>query len=156
MSLDVYLTMPNEADRLPQIKGSGIFIRENGSTKEISREEWGKRYPDREPHVVTDRGDVGDDITVYSANITHNLSKMAIEAGIYRVLWRPDENRITKAHQLIEPLTTGLNVLESDPDRFKRFNAPNGWGTYPDLLIFVRNYLNACQQFPDADVSVWR
>ena len=60
--------------------------------------------------------------TVHSANITHNLNKMAGEAGIYKHLWRPDKIGITKAEQLVEPLRAGLEILKSDPERFKKFN----------------------------------
>lgn len=49
---------------------------------------------------------------VYSANITHNLGKMADEASIYYALWRPDEIGITKAGQLIIPLREGLLLLK--------------------------------------------
>lgn len=92
----------------------------------------------------------------YSANITHNLNKMAQEAGIYKELWRPDEIGITKANQLIEPLTRGLALLKSDPKRFEAFNAPNGWGLYEHFVPFVEGYLNACRENPDADVYVSR
>ncbi len=64
----------------------------------------------------------------YSANITHNLGDMAEEAGIYKHLWRPEEIGITKAVQLVEPLSKGLSFMKSDPERFKKFNAENGWG----------------------------
>lgn len=40
---------------------------------------------------------------LYEANITHNLNKMAAEAGIYECLWRPDEHGITHARQIIDP-----------------------------------------------------
>ena len=32
---------------------------------------------------------------VYNSNITHNLNKMAAEAGIYRLLWYPEEEDLT-------------------------------------------------------------
>ncbi len=35
---------------------------------------------------------------VYISNVTHNLNKMAGEAGIYEALWRPEEIGITHAH----------------------------------------------------------
>lgn len=94
--------------------------------------------------------------TVYSNNITHNLNEMAQEAGIYEHLWRPDEIGITKASELIEPLYKGLVLLKSDPDRFKAFNPSNGWGNYNSLVQFVEDYLAACQEDPDAEVSVSR
>jgi hypothetical protein len=93
---------------------------------------------------------------VYHSNITHNLNEMASAAGIYKVIWRPDENDISKAKQLIEPLKKGLALLHSDPEQFKQFNPENGWGNYDVLVLFVSKYLLACLANPDADVSVWR
>lgn len=40
---------------VPDLKescGSGIFVRKNGATVEITREEWGRLYADREPVTV--------------------------------------------------------------------------------------------------------
>lgn len=93
---------------------------------------------------------------VYSDNITHNLGKMAREAGIYEYLWRPDEICITKAEQLIKPLEEGLALLKREPKHFEQFNAPNGWGMYEHFVPFVERYLEACRENPDADVSVSR
>lgn len=94
--------------------------------------------------------------TIYTANITHNLGKMAEEAGIYYLLWKPEAVGVTTAKQLIEPLTAGLALLESDPERFRKFNPENGWGSYEGLVGFVREYLAACKENPDATVDVWR
>ncbi|OWK35178.1 hypothetical protein [Fimbriiglobus ruber] len=94
--------------------------------------------------------------TIYEANITHNLGRMAREAGIYEALWRPEEIGITKAEQLIEPLTKGLALLKSDPARFEAFNSPNGWGMYNHFVPFVEKYLEACRECPDATVRASR
>ena len=151
MSLDVYLITKE-----PQIKkaSSRIFVRENGQTKEITQEEWNAKNPNSEP-VKFEQGE-NEINEVYSANITHNLNNMAGEAGIYEHLWRPDEIKITKAKELIEPLRQGLHNLKSDPERYKKFNPENGWGSYDGLVKFVENYLNACYEYPDADVEVSR
>lgn len=93
---------------------------------------------------------------IYWANITHNLNTMAQKAGIYKELWRPDEIGITKAHQLIEPLTQGLKKLKKSPAKYKKFNSPNGWGTYEHFVPFVEKYLQACIDNPEADVEVDR
>jgi hypothetical protein len=93
---------------------------------------------------------------VYSANITHNLGAMATEASVYKPLWRPDEIGIKTAGQLIQPLTDGLALLKSDPERFKKFNAKNGWGMYEHFVPFVEDYLNACIENPAAEVEVSR
>jgi len=90
---------------------------------------------------------------VYSANITHNLNRMADEAGIYEHLWHPEMVGLAKAGELITPLERGLRLLESEPERFDQFNAPNGWGKREDLVRFVREYLEACREHPEAIVN---
>ena len=93
---------------------------------------------------------------VWDRNITHNLGKMADEAGIYYHLWRPEEIGIFSAWQLIQPLREALRVLREDPERFKKFNPENGWGTYEKLVEFVEKYLLACEENPKADVKASR
>ena len=149
MSLDVWLTVD---DVVYGAERGVIFIREDGQTKEISREEWLRRFPDREPVSVR----IGETNEVYSANITHNLGKMAVAAGIYDFVWRPDENGITKASQLIEPLRDGLSRLKSNPIYYKQFDSENGWGSYKNFLPWIERYLNACQCNTDANIHVSR
>lgn len=93
---------------------------------------------------------------LYSTNITHNLRQMAEEAGIYKAVWYPEEVGITKAGQIVELLKTGIGLMMSDPERFKKHNAPNGWGTYDNFLPWLQEYLIACQNYPDTDISVSR
>ena len=93
---------------------------------------------------------------VFDANNTHNLGRMADEADIYRALWRPEEIGITKASQLVGPLTIGLALMKADPPRFEKHNAPNGWGLYEHFVPWIEAYLAACVEHPDADVSVSR
>lgn len=148
MSLDVYLRLPGTVNP----GGSGIFVRENGQTVEITREEWDRKFPGREPVIAA----IEESDEVYSANITHNLSRMAREADIYEYLWRPDEIGVKHANQLISPLRNGLARLKADPPRYKALNPQNGWGTYEGLLQFIEQYLQACEQQPAAEVSVSR
>lgn len=93
---------------------------------------------------------------VFSANITHNLGKMADEAGIYKCLWRPEENGITHASQIIEPLAAGVALLATEQGRFEAFNSPNGWGLWKNFLPWCAAYLQACRDNPDATVHVSR
>jgi hypothetical protein len=92
----------------------------------------------------------------YSANITHNLNQMAEAAGIYQALWRPEELRITKARQLINPLSAGLERLKRCPEDFKKYNPSNGWGDYDGLVEFVEEYLKACKERPYGTVRISR
>jgi hypothetical protein len=152
MSLDVYLHIKNKKDNIVKIR-QAIYIREEGSLRELSREEWDRRFPDKEPTTVTvqDNGE-----QVYTANITHNLNLMAKEAELYKVLWCPEKLNIKYANELLTPLTEGLYKLKKDPKKFKQLNPKNGWGTYESLIEFVENYIKACYKYPNAIVSVWR
>jgi hypothetical protein len=97
-----------------------------------------------------------DGTEVFTNNITHNLGKMAGEAGIYECLWRPDENGITHASQIIEPLAAGVALLATQKARFEQFNAPNGWGLWKHFVPWCADYLQACRDNPDALVNVSR
>jgi hypothetical protein len=101
--------------------------------------------------------------SVYSANITHNLGKMAGAVNLsngmtlYQVLWRPDEQQGLKfAKDIAELLDEGWNMLLADPEHFKQFDPENGWGSYEGLCNFVYKYRNACWDNPEAKLSVSR
>lgn len=93
---------------------------------------------------------------VYSTNITHNLNKMAKAAGIYRCLWRPDENGIDYAKEIIESLKSAISRMENRPDIYKEYNAQNGWGIYDDFLPWLKQLLVACEAHPYARIIVSR
>lgn len=93
---------------------------------------------------------------VYESGITNNLTTMAAEADLYVPLWRPEEANLTIARQFIKPLKKGIRKLKADPEFFKAYNSPNGWGVYKDLFSFVKNYWKACVKNPNAVVSAWR
>lgn len=150
MSLDVYL---HEEGVQNLVEEECIFIRENGEIKRITRDEWDKRFPDREPVVVSIPS---DELELFSANITHNLSQMAAAADLYEYVWRPDENGIERANQLIERLQKGLDELIANPKKYRKYEPENKWGTYEALIMFVFHYSEACRKYPDAKVSVSR
>jgi hypothetical protein len=53
-------------------------------------------------------------------------------------------------------LRAGLELLRGDPERFKKHNPENGWGSYEGLIDFVENYLEACEEYPNADINISR
>ena len=113
---------------------------------------------------------------LYWANITHNLGEMASEAGIYEALWRPyklredfkeweeyaadeyefEEKCVIKAVDIIPILEKGLADLKARPEHFETFNSPNGWGMYHNFVPFVEKYLNACKEYPQSIIKIWR
>jgi hypothetical protein len=107
-------------------------------------------------------------VSIYSGNITHNLGKMAREVqyglewegdgelSLYDVLWRPDEHGFVYAKDISDLLDIGWNILLSDPEKYKRYNPENGWGSYDGLCNFVYNYRNACWDNPEAELRISR
>jgi len=92
----------------------------------------------------------------FDANITHNLGAMANEAGLYKLLWRPEELGIERASQLISPLRDGLARLRARPAFYRTFEPENEWGTYDDFLPWIEKYIQACEEYPDARIEVSR
>ena len=90
--------------------------------------------------------------TVFSTNITHNLTEMAEAAGIYLALWHPERLKVVHANELIPLLEKRLAELKADPEKFRKFDSPNGWGTYDHFVPFVEEVLNACREHPGAKV----
>jgi hypothetical protein len=101
-------------------------------------------------HTRTDRE------RYFDTNITHNLGKMASEAGIYYALWRPDEPYPHKAKDITTTIERGLELMKSDPDKFRAFSAENGWGTYEQFIPWIEEYLKALKEYPEADIEVSR
>ena len=95
-------------------------------------------------------------IVLFDANITHNLADMADAAGIYKYLWRPEEIGAKCAGDIIEAVEKGLALMKSDPERFKEHNSTNGGGTYDGFIVWVEEYLGACEDNPKATIYVSR
>jgi len=112
---------------------------------------------------------------LFDANITHNLTDMAEEAGIYEACWRPyrlhpdykemddyDEEYDFEIHHpmqakdIIHLLEKGLADLKARPKYFKKFDASNGWGTYEHFVPWVSKYLEACKENPNAIIETSR
>lgn len=92
----------------------------------------------------------------YSANITHNLGKMADAAGIYCALWRPDEIGCKFAKDIIQIVEGGLINLILNPSKYREYNPSNGWGSYDGFVVWVANYLEALKQTPESEIEVSR
>jgi hypothetical protein len=93
---------------------------------------------------------------VFDENLTSNLETMAEAAGIHDAMWAPEKLNATKASDITEILKKGLKDL-TNKDRipyFRKFNPPSGWGSYEDLVEFVKDLLKACINNPDAHIEV--
>lgn len=92
--------------------------------------------------------------TLFDRNITHNLTKMADKAGIYKALWRPEEINCKKAKDIIDILDKGIKDLQERPEYFKQFNPDNGWGDYDGLLSFAIDVLKNCKAYPNSIIKI--
>jgi len=110
--------------------------------------------PDKKITCFNCNQEYNDNEDLYWANITHNLTKMADEAGIYQHLWSPEKVGCFKGGDLIKWLKLGLSDLKSRPEHFKQFNSENGWGMYKHFVPFVEKYLEACIDYPDAKIFI--
>lgn len=97
----------------------------------------------------------GDEV-VFCANITHNLGLMALECGLYWVLWRPEELGIELAKDAVEPIREGLAELIRYPTKYKSHNPPNGWGSYEGLVSFASEVQQACEENSECTIVTCR
>ena len=96
------------------------------------------------------------EVSIFEANITHNLNKVALHAGLYYPLWRPDEIGISVAKELIPFLKAGLILLTKYPEKFTEYLPQNGWGTLGNLIEVTNKYLDACMDHPNAKIRISR
>lgn len=98
---------------------------------------------------------VGDEC-VWSRNITHNLNVIADKVGVYDHIWRADEVGIKYAKDNIQNLRVAMSRFYLEYDELLRLNPSNGWGTLDGLIEFTKAYLEACIEYPDAEIKTDR
>ena len=131
----------------PRVVERYICVREGGRTRMVPA----SRYPGADAERETFL-----DYEVWWGNITHNLTEIAAEAGLYDAVWRPDENGFDKAAQIVPVLANGIVELHDRKEYYKQFDASNGWGTYEQFVEFLLEYFAAAVKYPDAKIEVSR
>lgn len=92
----------------------------------------------------------------FDAYVTHNLNKMAQEAGIYEAMWRPEELGCKEAQDIADILMRGLETMVRRKWYFEQFNPKNGFGDYEGFVKVVMQYATACFENPTATIEVSR
>ena len=87
---------------------------------------------------------------VVSNNITHNLTKMWHEAGVYYALY---EMEGLKAKDVLPILKAGLSKMKADPAKYKKFDSPNGWGTYKNAVPWLENLIEEFEKYTDGVIG---
>lgn len=151
MSLDIYIISPTPIKK----KSTGIWVRDGGKTRELSKAEAQERYPGADIQEIEI-----ETTEFWHGNITHNLAKMARECKIecdpkheglslYDLLWR-DEYPWEFCHlEYTQCLMACLVCLTDEPERFKQYNPENGWGDYEQLVEFTKSFIHALVDEPE-------
>lgn len=113
-------------------------------------------YLSRQRQISYDNGETftEDEEDLFNCNITHNLGAMAEEAGIYKALWGHEE--VKTARELLDKIISGVHTMELEPERFKKFDASNGWGTYDDFMPWLYRLIEKLREYPNAKVYISR
>ena len=161
MSLDLYI----KSNTPVQHRGTGIYVRNDGGTQELTtKEDVLKYFPDANPDEIEEK--YFTDNEFFHMNITHNLTKMAgmcktlssynynLDSPVvtlYDLLWHPEENlkiTIPNMEYLEDVMDCYTNLLQS-PEFFKQYNPKNGWGSYEQLVARTKEYLKALLSISD-------
>lgn len=148
MSLDLTLTTRKPIIR----KGTGVFIREKGETRELQTiEEVRAHFPDSDISGIEVRE--YETNAIFDENITHNLGRMAENIygdnySLYTLLWRPEEKGFTKVNKCyIENISECLAYMLIHRKELEQYNPENGWGNYEGLLRFVTKLAYALSEW---------
>lgn len=145
MALDIFIVSPEPIKK----KSTGIYARIDGQTRELTREEAIKHFPDVDPNNIVEEEFETNEF--WHGNITHNLHEMAGQCYgrdlcLDDLLWR-DEMPDNIVEYIID-LFACLFELKNNPDYYRRYNPSNGWGTYEQLVEFVRSFIHALIDMP--------
>lgn len=144
MGLDLTI----KSDKVYKSKGTGVFVRDSGGTRELETLDEIKAYfPELDTNSITQ--EYYETYDVWTRNITHNLGYMAshIPVGnttLYYYLWRPYEIGYEYVNQgYVDGIHEARKYMTEHQKELEKYNTPGGWGVYSDLLSFI-NSLDDC------------
>jgi hypothetical protein len=91
------------------------------------------------------------ELEVVSKNITHNLTPMWREAGVYYALY---DSEGETAAEILPVLEKGLIKMLADPEKYKKLDSPNGWGTYEHAVPWLTELIAEFKKYPQGMISV--
>ena len=151
MRLTVRLVFDQPPKDAPIRFGGGLYRHGNGSTYEITLDEW-KRNPTGIPPVcIVERADPR---VVFWADITDNLKAMAAACGLYEAIWEPEKLGAKQAGDLANILNDGLIALTRYPEPCLSLQPESRPGNYAGLITFVSRYCAACRRWHSAQINL--
>lgn len=105
----------------------------------------------------------------WSANVTHNLTKMAqhipvyytidheeYENTLYYLVWRPEEYNCDNTDIVAQALQSGIAYMVLHREELLQYNPSNGWGSYDSFLLWLIEYWKECLDNPGCKIEVYR
>ena len=89
---------------------------------------------------------VGDEWINHTSNTAAMIKDVC---GSYPSSWNGK-----KSSELIPVLEKGASELALNGDKYRQFEAENGWGTVETTLEFLNNILKNCKNYPTSIVLV--
>ena len=101
-----------------------------------------------------EKPDVWVDVGMIDANITYNVGDM-IRAST-GLEWKNDaDNGLVK--DVIPHIIKGLDELEKHPEKYKKYESPNGWGTVKGLKHFfawiISDWTSYCEDYSTENLA---
>ena len=84
------------------------------------------------------------------ANITWNVREMIVKST--GLEWKNEANN-GLCKDIIPKIEKGYNELMFNPEKYKQYESPNGWGTVGGTLRFFKRILEAWEQFCNWNAS---
>lgn len=88
--------------------------------------------------------DVYVDVGSCDANITWNVKELIKQSSGWEIFNEQSNGLIKDITVLVD---NGLQRLISNPNKYKQYEAPNGWGTVEGVIRFYSDILEAWKQF---------
>lgn len=83
-------------------------------------------------------------------NHTSNTAAMIKEVcGSYPSQWNGK-----RCADMYPVLMQGISLLNINPQRYKQFEDPGGWGTVPQVIEFLSKVADNCDRYPTAIIEV--
>ena len=86
----------------------------------------------------------------FTANITSNLTSMFIALPSGDI----SEWNNKRAKELIEPIKKSIQALRSNPQAYRKYESPNGWGTVKGTIYFLEKCLLSFMLDEDAIIQI--
>lgn len=123
----------------------------------ISLATWKLMHPQVVPIVLPEE-DVKETDTVFQIEISGNFREIAKAALLDMVIWMPETlwantNKVYAAN-IVSRLQRGFVRLYEAPIYYSNFNHHSHLGRYDQFIVFVLDYLIACETWPNARIMV--